>query len=100
MDEKATRKNIPTLIAERKPFTNESGTLRGIVNPTDIPKGMLQENERGYLRIDMDTQGIAYVVMSYDTPIAWVTKTGWTHKVVQDFTQTTRQHQELLHLLS
>jgi len=92
------RKTIPGLIEKREAFTNASGTLRGVVQPSAVGYGVLNDDERARLKIDQDTAGIAYVVYSYRTPIAWETKTGHVYKVQQMFTQTTSKHQGLLYL--
>lgn len=55
--------------------------------------------ERTRLRIDVDTSGIQYVVMSYNTPILWVTYSGWVYKVKMELTQTSRSHMELMGML-
>lgn len=93
---KATRRTIPGLIAKREPFQNDSGTLRAEKNPVTVRFTKLNDLEKSRLRIDADTQGIAYIVYSYDTPIAWETKSGWVYKVEQTFTQTTSKHQAML----
>lgn len=46
-----------------------------------------------------DRADICYVVRSYVTPIAWVTRAGRVHKVAQKFSSTTSQHQSKLYLL-
>jgi len=104
---KATRKTIPTLVEQREPFSNDSHTLRGMVNPSGSQMSsflskdttsQLNEDEKSRLRIDTDTEGIAYLVVSYETPIAWETKKGHIYKVSQKFSQTTSQHKGLLYL--
>ena len=100
------RKTIPTLIEKREAFSNSGGTVRAMVNPyaglvSDIADGFtdsqLNESESSRLRIDNDTVGIAYLIMSYNTPIAWETRQGHVYKVQQTFTQTTSKHQGLLY---
>lgn len=104
---KATRKTIPTLIDKREEFSNDSGTLRAIKNPTAEQvsafvardsASQLNEYEKARLRVDANQNGIAYLVVSYDTPIAWETKKGHVYKVEQTFSQTTSKHQGLLYL--
>ena len=94
---KATRRTIPDLAGSLSEFENSSGTLRGIKNPQAIPVGKLDETERNKLRVDSDVAGIHYVIVSYHTPILWVTKTGWVHRVRQSFSQTTSKHMGLLY---
>ena len=45
-------------------------------------------------RFDADRDAIAYAVMSYGTPIAWLTPRGW-HVVAQRFSVTTSRHQSV-----
>lgn len=105
---KATRKTIPTLIQKRESFENGSGTMRGQKWPlrSEIQAllsrdttSQLNEEEKTRLRIDFEQNVIQYIVLSYDTPIAWVTEDGWTYRVQQKFSQTTSKHQGLLYLL-
>jgi len=95
---KATRHTIPSLIEKREPFSNTSGTVVAVKNPKTFPVGQLNEDEKSRLRIDARENGIAYIVFSYGTPIAWETKNGHVYKVQQRFTQTTSKHQGLLYL--
>ena len=93
------RKTIPGLIEKREAFTNASGTLRATKNPQPVVRQFsLNDEEFSRLRIDQDQSGISYMVYSYDTPIAWETKTGHIYKVQQTFSQTTSKHQGLLYL--
>jgi hypothetical protein len=45
-------------------------------------------------RFDADRDVIVYAVMSYGTPIAWLTPRGW-HVVTQRFSVTTSRHQSV-----
>ena len=60
----------------------------------------------GYLNTTEATQywedrpDIVYVVVSYSTPIAWVTRSGRVHRVAQKFSVTTTKHQGRLYLLA
>ena len=94
---KATRRTIPDLAGSLSEFENSSGTLRGIKNPQAIPKGDLPEAEIQRLRVDSEQAGIQYVIVSYQTPILWVTKTGWVHRVRHTLSQTTSKHMGLLY---
>lgn len=94
---KTTRRtNLSPLLANRQPFANTTGSLRG---------GTLDAFERdcfgrtsGWLGGDdlnawRDQIGsVDYVVTSYATPIAWHTPNGW-HIVEQRFSVTTSNHQ-------
>ena len=52
-----------------------------------------------YEQFRKDAPNIVYVVTSYATPIAWVTRDGSVHKVAQKFSVTTSKHQGKLYLL-
>lgn len=105
---KATRKTIPTLIEQREEFTNTSGTVKGVKPTSPLIRAILSKDsqsqlddtERSRLMIDAGPacDRIAYLIMSYNTPIAWETKSGHTYKVEQKFSQTTSQHMGLLYL--
>lgn len=103
---KATRKTIPNLIEKREVFTNDSSTLTTWSHPG---KGMVRmlsghqnnqmdDGEKARLKIDNETDGIAYLIISYNTPIAWETESGWVYKVSQTLSQTSEQHMGLLFL--
>lgn len=99
---KVNRASIPLLVRDMKEFENASGTLigkRDVQYPVNLSHGQLNELETDRLRIDSDAAGLAYVIVSYGTPIAWVTKTGWTYKVRQRISQTSTKHLGLLYLL-
>lgn len=100
---KATRKTIPNLIEKREFFTNTSGTMKAgrptalLIRDT-LTLNLLDDIEKSRLRIDWEQNGIAYMVMSYDIPIAWETKTGEVYKVGQELSQTSERHKGLLYL--
>lgn len=50
-------------------------------------------------RFMQDRPNLAYVVRSYATPIAWVTKRGEVYRVKQKFSVTTSQHQGRCYML-
>ena len=103
MDEKATRKTIPGLVGLRRPFSNTSGTLRGIVDPDSsvisqaILLGEMAEDQAQILQADSQ-HGISYLVMSYQMPIAWEVE-GVFRIIEQSLTQTSERHRELLYLV-
>lgn len=93
----ATSSEIPQLIADREEFTNSGGTLRGIKNPDVLTgAGILEDNERHKFLRSIHNIGITYLVLSYETPIAWETKDGHRYKTTQHFTTTTSKHMSLL----
>lgn len=78
------------------PFKNRAGTLVGIARPDRIQRGKLDEREIARLRVDIDQNGIRYVVLSYDTPILWITNDMWVYKVEQYLGEATELHKKLL----
>lgn len=85
-------------IRDREPF-NTSGALkaRRPVGLTRLDSGRLAGEDLEAFRRDVKV--IDYVVLSYDTPIAWHTPDGW-HKVAQKFSPTTSKHQGNLYLIN
>lgn len=87
-------------IAERKPFVNNTGSLRGLCGKkNDVGKthltGWLNNTERQEF-LASGNMGIEYLVVSYGTPIAWfITNYGW-YSARQNFSPTTTRHQNLL----
>jgi len=89
---KTTRRtNLAPVITHGLSFRNSTGSLYGC--PADAAYGLpgwlsgdereTWHNQRG----DMD-----YVIVSYGTPIAWRTPSGW-YTVEQRFSVTTSRHQ-------
>lgn len=85
-------------LQECAPFTT-SGALRGDVwNRKFVSQyglGELNTVERNRFMLDHLT-GIAFVVWSYRTPIAWVRNDGIVYHVSQRFSRTTSRHQSLI----
>lgn len=96
---RGTRETIPSFVYDLEEFANGSGTLRAEKFPSSINTGKLTEQERTRLRIDNDTSGIQYVVYSYNSPILWVTYSGWVYKVKMELTQTSQSHMDLMAML-
>jgi hypothetical protein len=91
---RTNRRTTSAAIDAREEFTNSTGSMRGVVNPGRLERGRLNEDEHDALaKAELD--GITYAVYSYGTPIAWWTRTGEYHRVVQRFSQTTSCHQGL-----
>lgn len=90
-------------LSNRLPFTT-SGSLTGSTRDArrHVPCGF---GERGYLSgadldaFNRDIDRIAYIVRSYDTPIAWVLDDGTVYRVSQRFSVTTSRHQSTLYML-
>lgn len=99
---KATRKTIPSLIEQRVAFTNSSGTLRGIKHPSrQITRRFVASNVLGDLSLTLQAHSeinrIVYLIVSYETPIAWEIATGYVFKVdPAGLSQTSQKHAELL----
>lgn len=101
----ATRKTIPGLVAQRLEFRNSSGTLRGLRHPNREvvrrfianPDSQLDDSQNLTLQAHSELQRIVYMVVSYQTPIAWEIARGYVYKVdPAGLTQTSRKHAELL----
>ena len=77
-----------------------NGTLRSHVYPKGRQcshlTGRLNEDERRQFLSDCH-YGIAYLVVSYGTPIAWVDFEGDVYKVKQRFSVTTSKHMSVLY---
>lgn len=88
-------------LSNRLPFTT-GGALRGDYHTADTVSrwdlGRLNDDEANRFMID-HLAGIAYVVWSYGTPIAWVRDDGTVYRVSQRFSVTTSRHQSTLYLL-
>ena len=90
-------------LAECKPF-HTSGALRGKEWHLSVPPSagrLTNESDVTRLREDgLQTAhspvGIAFVVYSYATPIAWVRTDGEVYNVRQRFSVTTSKHQGLV----
>lgn len=87
-------RQIPGAIARREAFTANSASAE--VNPSYVYAGRLPEPWRTLLNRHNTAGQIAYVVLSYATPIAWVLVDG-TH-VIPDvkYSVTTSRHQSLV----
>lgn len=88
-------------LSEHLPFST-SGALRGDVWAQDMVTryelGSLNTEEANRFMVD-HLAGIAYVVWSYRTPIAWVLTDGTIYRVGQRFSPTTSKHQGKMYLL-
>ena len=88
-------------LQECTPFAT-FGVLRGdvwkrnTVSRWDL--GLLNTAESNLFMLDHLT-GIAFVVWSYETPIAWVLNDGTVYHVSQRFSATTSRHQSLIRRL-
>lgn len=81
------RRRAGELVAKRQPFSNNGGTFRGIVGRPDT-LGWLPEEWRKV----WDRSRVLYTIMSWDTPIAWLTGTGeWVVPDVSYSPTTSRQ---------
>jgi len=83
----ADKARAAALVAALVPFSNSSGTFRGVAG---YP-GTLGELPHPW-RSTFPTRGVDYTIMSYDTPIAWRVGGVWTMPDVR-YSQTTSVHQ-------
>lgn len=76
--------DIETCLRNLWPFTNSSGKFRAFTGQLNGDLGMLPEEWAERYRTDARLFRIAYTVLSYDTPIAWVLMDvdGDVHEVV------------------
>lgn len=86
----APKQRAGELVSQRQPFSNSGGTFRGVVG---YP-GTLGELPHPW-RTEFPRTGVLYTIMSYDTPIAWLTEDGWTVPEVT-YSPTTTQHQGVM----
>lgn len=77
-------------------FRNSTSSLIGYDGDVarHLGAGRLEGAERDRWFADRDH--LLFVVLSYNTPIAWVTKDGVVHRVADKFSVTTTRHQGLL----
>lgn len=100
MVNRVSLKDVPAKWRAREEF-NANGTLYGTRHvgmasgSSRLSGSDLDEWRDNYWRTDR--KGIAYVVVSYSTPIAWVRRDGTEYKVVQRFSVTTSRHQSRLY---
>ena len=97
----AGRDNLRKALSERKSFTT-GGALKGEEWKRDVVRhwdlGELPEPWRSVFMLD-HVDGIAYVVWSYETPIAWVKRDGKVIRPDVRYSRTTSKHQGTLYLL-
>jgi hypothetical protein len=98
--QRLNRRQIPEAVRNREAFTNSTGSLRGMTGNGlgQHLTGYLNDEERKRFLSDA-FHGITYLVVSYDTPIAWECKPGDVYKVSQKFSVTTSHHMGLLYYL-
>ena len=76
-----------TAYGDHKPYYHKGGDLLGVEKDAWM----------------MDRSSVTYVVWSYDTPIAWITRSAdgseHVHRVSQRFSVTTSRHQGKLYVL-
>lgn len=88
-----TNRNAIPFIRNLVPFTNQGKTFYG--QKFSSGGGLLNPEEHQVFYIDLDI--IEYIVYSYHTPIAWVTKDGTKYRVKQKFSSTTSKHQAIVY---
>lgn len=97
--QRLNRRQSAEAIRQRLAFSNSTGSLRGYkrtetYDPGQHMTGRLNADERARFLSDSH-YGIDYLVVSYDTPIAWITSDGTKYRVSQKFSQTTSCHMGL-----
>lgn len=89
------RQILDKCLKERKPFSTSTGSLWAVTSPNGMT-GDLNPTERNRYLEDIRSAGVVYLVLSYKTPIAWVTEDGAVHHAEQWFSQTTKRHQKIV----
>jgi hypothetical protein len=99
MTKRLNRRQVSAAVAKREAFSNSTGSLRGLTGDRlgQHMTGQLNAKERQQFLTDAH-YGIDYLVVSYETPIAWVSQ-GGVYKVSQKFSRTTSCHMGLLYTL-
>lgn len=93
---RVTLKDVPAKWRAREEF-NCNGTLTGHIVSEGMSPSVGRLNDDEINRLITDLPNLAYVVMSYRTPIAWVLRDGTEYRVVQRFSVTTSKHQGRLY---
>jgi hypothetical protein len=88
---RVTIANAADYIARHEPFN--AGNLTGIAGPP-TSTGHLPAVDAAYLRADQERYGIAYTVLSYKTPIAYVLTDGTVVMPEARYSPTTTAHQD------
>lgn len=84
-------REVSALWQSRTPF-NCNNTLRGFEG-TSATMGQLPQEWRNVYRNAEDREDIAFTVVSYSTPIAWVLNDGEIVKPPVKYSVTTSKHQ-------
>lgn len=80
-------------VLRREAFTCRGRSLRG--RPYDCNTGLMSVSNIALYREQKNSDGIDYTIMSYDTPIAWLTGGKWY--MPQDrYSTTTSRHQGMV----
>jgi hypothetical protein len=88
---------VPECVEKREEFVSTSETLRGIKSPDVLTAcGTLDDKERPRFLISLNNVGIAYLVTSYGTPIAWVRNDGIVQHVEQRLGRYIENHKSLV----
>lgn len=86
-----TKSIIASAVKDCDPFTR--GNVSGDILPAGL--GQLPNPFRALLCQQIEQGRVRYVVVSYQTPIAWLTDAGWMLPPV-DYSKTTKIHQNVV----
>jgi len=89
---RTNQRDAQALIRSRETF--RASALSGVREAFLSSAGYLSGAERE--RFYNDRNGIVYAVLSYRTPIAWLTTSGEWYIVAQRFSVTTSRHQSVV----
>lgn len=81
-------------LSNREPFKRPGFAMRGVEGAVSST-GRMPEGSAGMYRANADENMITYTVLSYATPIAWVTREGTVIIPDASYSNTTTHHQGL-----
>lgn len=81
----------------RTPFARKGYSMQGVEGAVSST-GRMPSGSAGMYRANAEADMIAYTVLSYSTPIAWVTREGTVIIPETKYSQTTTQQQSLCHV--
>lgn len=87
----ATKQQIETALRNRQPFRNSTGTFRAELGKVRSTEHLQDE----WLELYQNSS-IIYTVMSYGTPIAWVTSNGEIVIPSIYYSNSTSKHQNIV----
>lgn len=90
-----TNRGAIPLIAKREPFVTGGGNIKGTHFPPSAEAGWLRGDDRDLYNMHRSSHMIEYVVLSYDTPMAWYADGQWFMPDTK-YSATTSKHQGII----